>query len=1045
MYRSFIIALMLLIWGVAASGLKAQSPTDQLLTFELQWQLQDNRLTLTDCGLKGSPTELISQRDQPTISVCNYLLALPHGFEPKLELLTSITESVAVQVPSTTPGLITLSPPQQLRDQAVVTLQIAPFQPQADGVQAYRSLKLRLTWLPVAAPPINCQATSAEFQALQRDLVLNPDALSCSPPTTPRQPRLAQPRQQNIAVVKLIATGTGLYQVTPAQLMALAPTLAQSDSRYWQLTLHGQAVPIYIEGESDGQFQANDYLLFYNQAIDSDETRENIYWLTFDPNQLGQRMPTHTVEPNSNPPTTEFAATYLDETQSVYWWYSSATTGRQPWFAASWPGGSGDTFISTTIPVTLHNVNSNVASQLEMTFQGANNTSKNRVTQISLNGHLLHNESWSGNSQKIFTLAIPAGYLVEGVNQLTIAHLPPAGTASDRPDLLLDKFQLNYTRGYTVSQNQLFFTSPNTGNYTLDLSGFTNPNVALFELTNTAAPSRLLGGQVVANGVNYALQFSDTGAKSYLAQTTDSYLTPQLRLETLSNLKDKSNGAGYVIIAAPQFASALGDWVAYLQTRQTNGVVVVSSEDIYDEFNDGINNGATGIRDFLSYAYDNWAIKPTYVLLVGDSSSDPKHNLSDSLPDLLPTSYLLSVYGPVASDWPYATIYGNDLYPDLMVGRIPARQMSDLTTMLDKIKAYSQTPPNQAWQKQVVLVADDQDSNFTQDIDAIQQIIPSYMDVTRIETGDAQTVLNRLNQGALVTIYSGHGNFRVWGIWDEVTGRPNIFTSAQVQQMTNGVKMPLLIVGNCLNGFFADRTRERSLTEEWILVPVNGGIASWASSAENFPPINSAMLQQVSRAIFVENNLTIGSATTRAFIQATQGQSTHLLPLYQAFNLLGEPSLSLAMPTLPTTPTPTLTPTATETASPTTTPTETTTSTPSPTPTETVTPTPTQTPSPTLTSTPTETSTPGPTPTAPTPTPTETITPTPSQTPTPTITPTPTETATRTPIPTDTVTPTPTKTSTPSPTPTFTVTPTITLAPTSTRTPNKIYLPVIWR
>ena len=61
---------------------------------------------------------------------------------------------------------------------------------------------------------------------------------------------------------------------------------------------------------------------------------------------------------------------------------------------------------------------------------------------------------------------------------------------------------------------------------------------------------------------------------------------------------------------------------------------VVDVEDIYDEFSYGVLS-PQGIKDFLTYTYQNWVSPvPQYVLLVGDSTYDPKDNFGTGMDQL---------------------------------------------------------------------------------------------------------------------------------------------------------------------------------------------------------------------------------------------------------------------------------------------------------------------------------------------------------------------------------------------------------------------------
>jgi hypothetical protein len=80
--------------------------------------------------------------------------------------------------------------------------------------------------------------------------------------------------------------------------------------------------------------------------------------------------------------------------------------------------------------------------------------------------------------------------------------------------------------------------------------------------------------------------------------------------------------------------------------RQEQGLdtAVIDIQDLYDEFNYGIPN-PTAIRDFLALAYSTWqAPAPSYVVLLGDASFDPKNYLGFNRTNYVPP--YLSVVDP---------------------------------------------------------------------------------------------------------------------------------------------------------------------------------------------------------------------------------------------------------------------------------------------------------------------------------------------------------------------------------------------------------------
>ena len=134
---------------------------------------------------------------------------------------------------------------------------------------------------------------------------------------------------------------------------------------------------------------------------------------------------------------------------------------------------------------------------------------------------------------------------------------------------------------------------------------------------------------------------------------------------------------------------------------------VVDVADLYDDFNDGIYS-PVAIRNFLAYAYANWtAPAPQYVLLVGDGHWNFKGygQATYGVPDPIYMPPMLArvdpFQGEVDSTNLLAAIVGDDIMPDLMIGRFPVNNKQELDAIIDKTIAYETganlaNPP--AWQ-----------------------------------------------------------------------------------------------------------------------------------------------------------------------------------------------------------------------------------------------------------------------------------------------------------------------------------------------------------
>ena len=190
-----------------------------------------------------------------------------------------------------------------MREQRIVGVSAFPLQyhPQTRELTVYESLRVEVTFegaLPALrqAPP----AESSVYENLLQQNLLNyetarqwrqPAALTsigtASLPWTPPSPAWRVKVRED-----------GFYKLTYAELNAAGLPVSSLDPRTFRLYNLGSEVAIYVEGEADGGFGVNDYLLFYGQAVASKYTADNVYWLTYGQG-TGLRMAAHNAAPGT--------------------------------------------------------------------------------------------------------------------------------------------------------------------------------------------------------------------------------------------------------------------------------------------------------------------------------------------------------------------------------------------------------------------------------------------------------------------------------------------------------------------------------------------------------------------------------------------------------------------------------------------------------------------------------------------------------------------------------------------------------------------------
>jgi hypothetical protein len=342
-------------------------------------------------------------------------------------------------------------------------------------------------------------------------------------------------------------------------------------------------------------------------------------------------------------------------------------------------------------------------------------------------------------------------------------------------------------------------------------------------------------------------------------------------------------GADIAVVTYSPFAGALEPLVRAHESEGKSSVVVPIN-DLYDEFNFG-ERTPFAIKQFLQTANQNWKKPPTYLLLNGRASLDPRNYLGFGSLDLVPTRIVPSSSLMTASDDWFSDFIGNDM-PTIATGRLPVSTVDEATTVVGKITTYEGQSTNGSWTANALMVADNNDTeSFTRDSQTVQAKLPASMQVTDVfadttGTPTASTdILKAINSGQLLVNYLGHGSEQEW------SGN-KIFDTDTVSSLTNGSQLPVFLIMDCLNGFFQD-VYMQPLGVTLMLASNGGAVAVLASSGLNQPSPQTNL-----DALVVQNALTTKGATLGdAIVKAKQQIGDP--DVRRTFILFGDPAMQV--------------------------------------------------------------------------------------------------------------------------------------------------------
>jgi hypothetical protein len=705
---------------------------------------------------------------------------------------------------------------------------------------------------------------------------------------------------------KIVVTEEGIYRLTGAYLTSQGVSVSDwSEVRVYNL---GQEIPVY---------QGADYIEFYGTAPTegySKYTRNNVYWLTTSGGSGSPlRMGTIDGTPGAGSIPSIHVFTVRMEEDKEYLGEAPGAESLDRWVHGTFALGSGAGGGATDYAVTLPGVGGTQLGQVTVLLCGL--TTLAHDVEIALNGVSLGTYQWSGF--EFYEVSIADVALVDGVNTLTLACL--SGTDPVDPDgVALDWVEVAYPRKYEASGNLLKLT--HNGGYKYQIGSFTNNTIQAYDIT-TPTDVKKINGSTVSGTNPYTLTLqpvTSTGERTYLALSSSATKTPvSITRDTAGNLSGTGNGADYILITHRDLAWDGGGiaqpWLSNLQAqREAQGlrVKVVNIEDIYDEFSYGIVS-PQGIKDFLSYTYQNWVSPaPQYVLLVGDSAYDPKDNYGLGAINYVPTYLAQTPFmGESLTDEWYARISGNDALADMDIGRLPAATTAQAEMMVNKIITYENTPNSKTWERNTLLVADNQVEGYEVLFELMNEdaagMLPAGMNAPfreylndYVNPNDlTASMRSRLNsEGALIWNYSGHGSVQVWA-------SESIFSNGDAATLTNAGKLPFAVAMTCLNGFFGypEGWSWPSLAEVLLRDSNNGAVAAFMSAGMTEPEGQRVLEQGLFEGIFKRDKRTLGSAISYAK-QELVANSAALGETGKTFLLFGDPAMRLKVP-LPTAPT----------------------------------------------------------------------------------------------------------------------------------------------
>jgi len=480
----------------------------------------------------------------------------------------------------------------------------------------------------------------------------------------------------------------------------------------------------------------------------------------------------------------------------------------------------------------------------------------------------------------------------------------------------LNYFDLNVKRQLVMAGNQMMFrehvTQSGIDVLRYKLGNATNA-IQVWDITN---PLEAASVNTTLNGNTLVFDSPKDTLRQFIAFNSQEFYAPEFVEKVANQNLHALKNIDYVIVTSPDFLTQANKLADFHSRADGFDVYVTTPQIIANEFASG-SADITGIRDFMKMLYDvsDPGDEVKYLLLFGDASYDYKGVLDISKSNFVSTwesTESWNIVNSVASDDYYGYLddgeggennSGNKL--DIGIGRFVVSSQAQADMAINKSIYYATNTPTvmAPWRNMITFVADDDDNNLHmiqsgQLSDIVGENFPVYnVDKIYIDAYNQvstpagqrvpdvnQAINDRMEKGALIMNYSGHGGEIGWG-------HEQFLQIADINSWTNYDRMPIFITATCEFSRYDDPTRV-SAGELVFLNSKGGAVALFSTARATYASSNLTL----NKAIYEDNIFTKEGGEYPRFGDVIRKAKKQANSNDKKFILIGDPALRLAYP-----------------------------------------------------------------------------------------------------------------------------------------------------
>ncbi len=725
---------------------------------------------------------------------------------------------------------------------------------------------------------------------------------------------------------KLFVVEDAMYRISRSDFSNAGINTSLIDPRTLKVYNKGVQMPVFVQGESDGVFDATDYVDFYGTrnyggptiyyTVDNtpyyqkDEYNNmysdtNVYWIGWDGDN-GLRISPFEYTASVNYGSATFLERFHFEKDRVYSqgekdgstdyrFFNNELFQGEGWYWSSMYTNLmiQDTFSTPQLPVDPVNCSLNFFAYPQDVNHSVVN--EHRII-LYINSTLIYDQSRDDFTRFNSTVTFSSSLLNTGsVNYIKVLY---QATGYDG-HVLLDYVDIKVPRIFAFRAQQLSatLTGSDTTSKIFRVSGFNSANVPfIYDVKNN------LKITTYSFSSDTLIFTAKANAKLEVFNRNVSKKPFRMSVKQVPDLVSSSNEADYIVVYNQMFQSQAQQLASHRASKDGFRVKTADMRDIYDIFNYGIES-PLAVRMFGRHAYNNWQTpRFRYLCLLGRGSLDPKKNSLSTVYE----KNLVPVYGMPTTDSYFANYnIGGFAYLDqVAVGRLPAYTVAEAQNMVSNIISYESKSPD-AWMKNHLFVVGGgtaSDQSFNQSL--ITPFINNYVippslsgnprKAYRVDTSTAVTynykdsVRREINNGDAIVSFQGHaGNQN----WEDAMHEPST--------LDNYGKLPFIMSMTCYTGKTADNTA-RIFGEKFVTMNNKGAVGFVGSTGWGFAysgnQLQNHMYYSIARDTVRRSGDIVKYAKSKIAFDSSSSVTRHTINCY---GLMGDPAVKLSIPKQP--------------------------------------------------------------------------------------------------------------------------------------------------